>query len=88
MVIGKDCGYGVYHGYWQELEGERAIVRHTDDYAVVEAQFDNVNLHHPKLPEVKLGFGWHRFPAQDFEIWWCHNDNLDEGEFDEKEKST
>ena len=70
---------GVYKGAIPHLVGELALLRQPPEESHVLAQFSNVyltreclfNAHPPpyaNIPDESLGFGWHVFRKEEFEI--------------------
>ena len=53
-----------YIGGVKRLKGKTALMLPTDDPDTVKVQFDDKNL---TWRNRKLGFGWHKFPARDFD---------------------
>jgi hypothetical protein len=67
-----------YTGPLPDLSGKTALVKADvgTPAGYVEVQFDDVDLEDPRRPNAPLdpgprgralGFGWHRFPASDFD---------------------
>lgn len=66
--IGPDVGLNV-------TAGQEALLRASDKPGVVLAQFDDFSM---QRNGVNLAYGWHEFPATDFQIKIVQSNSKDE----------